>query len=76
SSLGYGSMGTATAYGPADDTESTAAIRRAFDLGVTHFDTAEMYGWGAGEELLGAAVHPFRDDITIATKFGLTPEGG
>ncbi len=76
SAVGYGAMGTATAYGPADDVESIAAIRRAHDLGVTHFDTAEMYGWGAGEELLGAAVRPFRDEITIATKFGLTPEGG
>lgn len=69
--IGYGSMGTAIGYGPADDTESIAAIRRAHDLGVTHFDTARMYGWGEGEKLLGTAVAPFRDEITIATKFGL-----
>lgn len=72
SALGYGAMGTATGYGPADDTESIAAIRRAHELGVTHFDTAEMYGWGEGEKLLGHALAPIRDEVTIATKFGLT----
>ncbi|WP_460802107.1 aldo/keto reductase [Microbacterium sp. GXF6406] len=71
--LGYGSMGTAVGYGPADDTESIAAIRRAHELGVTHFDTAEMYGWGEGEKLLGQALAPIRDEVTIATKFGFTP---
>ncbi|SFF41256.1 aldo/keto reductase [Curtobacterium sp. YR515] len=73
-SIGYGAMGTVFAYGPADDTESIAAIRRAHDLGVTHFDTAEMYGWGAGERLLGAALAPVRDEVTIATKFGFTAD--
>jgi aryl-alcohol dehydrogenase-like predicted oxidoreductase len=73
-SIGYGAMGTVFAYGPADETESTAAIRRAHDLGVTHFDTAEMYGWGAGERLLGAAFAPIRDEVTIATKFGFTTD--
>lgn len=72
--VGYGSMGTAFAYGPSDDTESIAAIRHAHELGVTHFDTAELYGWGAGERLLGAALAPIRDDVTIATKFGFTPD--
>lgn len=76
SGLGYGSMGTAVGYGPTDDEESIAAIRRARDLGVTMFDTAEMYGWGSGEELLGRAVAPFRDEVLIATKFGMTPEFG
>lgn len=71
--IGYGSMGTAFAYGPADDKESIAAIRRAHDLGVTHFDTAEMYGWGVGERLLGTALAPIRDEVTVATKFGFTP---
>ncbi|MTG89886.1 aldo/keto reductase [Cellulosimicrobium sp. BIT-GX5] len=69
--IGYGSMGTAIGYGPSDDQESIAAIRRAHDLGVTHFDTARMYGWGEGEKLLGTAIAPFRDEITIATKFGI-----
>jgi aryl-alcohol dehydrogenase-like predicted oxidoreductase len=72
--VGYGAMGTVFAYGPADDTESIAAIRRAHDLGVTHFDTAELYGWGAGERLLGAALAPIRDEVTIATKFGFTAD--
>jgi aryl-alcohol dehydrogenase-like predicted oxidoreductase len=76
SALGYGAMGTATGYGPTDDTESIAAIRRAHDLGVAHFDTAEMYGWGAGEKLLGTALAPIRDEVTIATKFGFTPSFG
>lgn len=76
SALGYGAMGTVIAYGPTDDTESIAAIRRARELGTTHFDTAEMYGWGDGEKLLGKAVAPFRDEITIATKFGLTRSFG
>ncbi|WP_343896467.1 aldo/keto reductase, partial [Microbacterium thalassium] len=73
SAIGYGAMGTAVGYGPTDDTESIDAIRRAHDLGVTHFDTAEMYGWGVGEHLLGQALAPIRDQVTIATKFGFTP---
>lgn len=76
SAVGYGSMGTVVGYGPAEDSESIAAIRRAHDLGVTHFDTAEMYGWGEGERLLGTALRPVRDQVTIATKFGLTAPFG
>ena len=72
--VGYGAMGTTFAYGPGDDTESIAAIRQAHELGVTHFDTAELYGWGTGERLLGAALAPIRDEVTIATKFGFTPD--
>ena len=77
SAIGYGSMGTAFAYGPSDDTQSIAAIRRAFELGVTHFDTAELYGWGTGERLLGHALAPMREQVTIATKFGFldSPDG-
>src|SRR6476646_3699834 len=74
--LGYGAMGTATGYGPTDDTESIAAIRKAHELGVTMFDTAEMYGWGEGEKLLGRALAPVRDEVVIATKFGLTRSFG
>jgi aryl-alcohol dehydrogenase-like predicted oxidoreductase len=55
------------------DARSIAAIRRAHDGGVTHFDTARLYGWGRGEQLLGTAVAPFRDEVTIATKFGYEP---
>lgn len=76
SAVGYGSMGTVVGYGPTDDSESVAAIRRAHDLGVTFFDTAEMYDWGAGEKLLGRAVAPFREEVVIATKFGFTPGFG
>ncbi|MGW0704467.1 aldo/keto reductase [Streptomyces sp. NPDC002643] len=76
SAIGYGAMGTAFAYGPSNDTESIAAIRRAHELGVTHFDTAELYGWGTGEQLLGHALAPIRDEVTIATKFGFTETWG
>ena len=76
SALGYGAMGTAIGYGATDDTESITAIRRAHELGVTMFDTAEMYGWGEGEKLLGRALAPIRDEVVIATKFGFTPNFG
>lgn len=75
SELGYGAMGISNAYGPSNAEEGIAAIRRAHELGVTFFDTAEVYGWGENEKLLGRAVKPFRDDIVIATKFGFTPPG-
>lgn len=72
SALGLGTMGMSMAYGSSDDDESVATIRRAYDLGVTHFDTAELYGMGTGanEVLLGKAVRDFRKDVVIATKFG------
>ncbi|MFC8797617.1 aldo/keto reductase [Promicromonospora sp. NPDC057138] len=76
SALGYGAMGTAAFYGPTDDTQSIAAIRRAHDEGVTFFDTAELYGWGVGEKLLGHALAPIRDEVVIATKFGFTETYG
>ena len=71
SAIGLGCMGLSYGYGPA--TERGAAIeliRRAFELGVTFFDTAEAYGPGDNEELLGEALAPFRDKVVIATKFG------
>src|SRR5258708_3363718 len=74
--IGFGAMGITLAYGEADPSGGTAAIRRAHELGVTMFDTAEMYGWGENERVLGAAVAPFRDEVTIATKFGFTREYG
>src|ERR1044072_5660941 len=70
SAVGLGTMGMTMAYGAVDDESSIATIQRAYELGVTHFDTAELYGQGAGERLLGRAVQGFRDDIVIATKFG------
>ncbi|MFB7338228.1 aldo/keto reductase [Streptomyces adustus] len=70
--LGLGTMGMTIAYGTPDDQQSIATIRRAHELGVTLFDTAELYGLGTGsnEQLLGRAVKDFRDDILLATKFG------
>lgn len=72
SAIGYGSMGISIAYGDADSAGGTAAIQRAHELGVTMFDTAEMYGWGENERIVGEAVKGFRDEIVIATKFGFT----
>src|ERR1700761_1320861 len=76
SALGYGAMGINLAYGPGDEQEGVAAIQRAHDLGVTFFDTAELYGWGENEKVVGRAVKDFRDDIVIATKFGFTRSFG
>lgn len=71
SSIGLGCMGLSYAYGRAvGKPEGIALIRRAFELGVTFFDTAEIYGPFVNEELLGEAVAPFRDQVVIATKFG------
>jgi aryl-alcohol dehydrogenase-like predicted oxidoreductase len=57
-------------YGPTDDGESQRAIRKAVDLGCNFFDTADVYGHGHSEELLGAALHDVRDQVNIATKVG------
>jgi aryl-alcohol dehydrogenase-like predicted oxidoreductase len=70
STLGLGCMGMSGVYGPTDDAESVATIHRAFELGVTFFDTADVYGAGHNEELLGRALRPFRDRVVLATKFG------
>jgi aryl-alcohol dehydrogenase-like predicted oxidoreductase len=76
SAIGYGAMGINIAYGPSDEAEGIATIQRAHDLGVTFFDTAELYGWGENEKLVGRAVRGFRDQVTIATKFGFTRDYG
>jgi aryl-alcohol dehydrogenase-like predicted oxidoreductase len=71
SALGLGCMGMSSGYGPAADKgEMIRLIRTAHELGVTHFDTAEAYGPFANEELVGEALQPIRDEVTIATKFG------
>jgi aryl-alcohol dehydrogenase-like predicted oxidoreductase len=57
-------------YGPTDDNESIAAVRRAVDEDVTFFDTADVYGWGHSEELLGKALEDRRDGVVLATKVG------
>lgn len=69
SELGLGCMGMSFAYGPGDDDESIRTIHRALELGVTFLDTADIYGAGVNEELVGRAVAGRRDDFVIATKF-------
>lgn len=71
SEIGLGCMGMSQSYDPPVNREDMIAfIRQAFDMGVTFFDTAEVYGPFLNEELVGEAVGPFRNEITIATKFG------
>ena len=71
SALGLGCMGLSYAYGPTIDRQAAIVlIRKAFELGITFFDTAEVYGPFVNEELLGEAVAPIRNEVVIATKFG------
>lgn len=71
SALGFGCMGLSFGYGPATDrNDAVALIRAAFERGVTFFDTAEAYGPGVNEEVVGKALAPMRDNVVIATKFG------
>jgi len=69
SAEGLGCMGMSQSYGPADEGESIATIQRAIDQGVTLLDTADMYGAGQNEELVGRAIAKRRDEIILATKF-------
>lgn len=69
--IGLGCMGMSIAYGePMNEADAVKLLHEALDLGVDHFDTAELYGFGANESLLGAAFHDRRDKAFIATKFG------
>ena len=71
STLGLGCMGLSFAFGPPTDRpEAIKLIRAAYDRGVTFFDTAEAYGPGLNEEVVGEALEPMRDQVVIATKFG------
>src|SRR2546421_12637060 len=76
SALGLGCMGMSEFYGPHDEAESIAVIHKAIDLGVTFLDTADVYGDGHNEELVGRAIRGRRDEVVLATKFSLSRGGG
>jgi aryl-alcohol dehydrogenase-like predicted oxidoreductase len=76
SAIGLGCMGMSEFYGPGDDAESMATIHRALDLGVTLLDTADMYGPFTNEQLVGRAIAGRRDEVVLATKFGIQRDGG
>jgi aryl-alcohol dehydrogenase-like predicted oxidoreductase len=77
SRIGLGAMGMSGSYGDAsDEAESIRTIHRAIELGVTFLDTAETYGRGHNEELVGRAIKGRRDQVVLATKFGLTSHAG
>src|SRR5256885_9801943 len=77
SAIGLGCMGLSFGYGPpVDEQAGIELIRAAVDLGITFFDTAEVYGPFTNEELVGKALAPVRDRVVIATKFGFKIEGG
>jgi len=76
SAQGLGCMGMSQAYGPADRGESIATIHRALDLGVSFLDTADVYGLGHNEELVGEAIRDRRGEVVLATKFSIVREGG
>ena len=77
SAIGLGCMGMSWSYGPpGDKQEMVSLLRQAVERGVTFFDTAEVYGPLANEELVGEALQPLRDQLVIATKFGWEPAAG
>ena len=77
SAIGLGCMGMSEFYGPSGEAEGIDTIHRAIDLGVTFLDTADIYGMGRNEELVGRAIKDRRDQVVLATKFGVlrAPDG-
>ncbi|KQY06275.1 aldo/keto reductase [Mycobacterium sp. Root135] len=71
SAIGFGAMALTPVYGEVDDAESLATLNRALDLGVTFLDTANVYGGGANERLIAELLATRRDEVTLATKFGI-----
>jgi aryl-alcohol dehydrogenase-like predicted oxidoreductase len=76
SAVGLGCMSLSGVYGTSDDEAGVRLIQRAIELGVDHFDSSDMYGWGQNEELLGRALKGRRNGVVIATKFGQTRRPG
>ena len=82
SEIGFGAWGIgglsngATSYGETDDNESKRSLRRAYDLGITFYDTSNLYGYGHSEELIGEELHDVRDKIKIASKVGFLEHRG
>ena len=76
SAIGLGCMSLSGIYGAADDAVSEDLIRHAIDIGVDHFDSSDMYGWGHNEQVLGKALKGRRDSVVVATKFGQTQRPG
>jgi aryl-alcohol dehydrogenase-like predicted oxidoreductase len=72
SAIGFGAMALTPVYGEVDDTESLATLHRAVDLGVTFIDTANIYGSGNNERLIAKLLADRRDEVTLATKFGIS----
>jgi aryl-alcohol dehydrogenase-like predicted oxidoreductase len=72
SAIGFGAMALTPVYGEVDDAESLATLHRAVDLGVTFIDTANIYGTGNNEKLIAKLLADRRDEVTLATKFGIS----